>query len=84
MMLEPRQDEIARLFLQGLRVEGSRKINTVLFHGRLEPTMIPAFLGALRDPDPDFLADVIRVIAEVGGGRRGDGGDRSGGREADP
>ena len=68
MMLEPRQDEIARLFLQGLRVEGSREINTMLFHGRLEPTMIPAFLGALRDPDPDFRADVIRVIAEVGGG----------------
>ncbi len=69
MTLERREDEIARLFLQGVRVGGIREMTIVLLHGMLEPTVLPVFLDALHDPDPEFRADVIHVIAEVGGGR---------------
>ena len=66
--IEHQDDEIARLYLQALRLESIREMSHLALEEMLKPAMIPALLEELHDPDPEFRADVIHVIAEVGGG----------------
>ena len=62
---EHRDDEIVRLYLRALRLDSTGATGNLSLQDSLKPAMIPALLGELHDPDPQFRADLIRVIAEV-------------------